>query len=150
MDLARVLRCRRIWPGCRRRQRAPRQGVAEQRVDARRSASQRRAQDARRAQSRLFYEREAGALFAHVQEADEQDVHGRRRRHTYAHIYARAKELVVGYLTNVGNYDYVFQWIFRQDGSFGFEAELQGLILNKTVGDMTCSVCEREAQGGPG
>jgi len=98
----------------------------------------------------FFYEREAGALFAHVQDADEKDVHGRRRRHTCAHIYARAKELVVGYLTNVGNYDYVFQWIFRQDGSFGFEAELQGLILDKTVGDMTCSVCEREAQGGPG
>jgi primary-amine oxidase len=86
----------------------------------------------------FFYEREAGALFAHVQATDQR------------HIYARAKELVAGYVTNVGNYDYVFQWILRQDGSFGFEAELQGMILDKTVADMRCSVCEREAQAGPG
>jgi primary-amine oxidase len=88
----------------------------------------------------FFYERDAGALFAHVQEADER----------VRHIYGRAKELVVGYLTNVGNYDYVFQWVFRQDGSFGFEAQLQGLLLDKTVADVKCSVCERERQGGPG
>ncbi|HVA32917.1 MAG TPA: hypothetical protein VNG31_02140 [Candidatus Baltobacteraceae bacterium] len=86
----------------------------------------------------FFYERENGALFAHVQASDKH------------HIYARAKELVVGYITNVGNYDYIFQWVFRLDGSFGFEGELQGLILNKTVWETKCGVCEREAQGGPG
>ncbi len=86
----------------------------------------------------FFYEREHGALFAHVQASDKR------------HIYARAKELVAGYVTNVGNYDYIFQWVFRLDGSFGFEGELQGLILNKTIRDVTCEVCEREAQGGPG
>jgi primary-amine oxidase len=86
----------------------------------------------------FFYERENGALFAHVQASD--------RRH----IYARAKELVAGYVTNVGNYDYLFTWVFRQDGSFGFQAELQGLVLNKTIFATACGVCEREAQGGPG
>ncbi|HTU68975.1 MAG TPA: hypothetical protein VMF11_01535 [Candidatus Baltobacteraceae bacterium] len=86
----------------------------------------------------FFYERENGALFAHVQASDKR------------HIYARAKELVVGYVTNVGNYDYIFQWIFRLDGSFGFEGELQGMILDKTIADLTCSVCKEEATRGPG
>lgn len=84
----------------------------------------------------FFYERPAGALFAHVQESDKR------------HIYALGKELVAGYITNVGNYDYVFQWVLRQDGSFGFEAELQGMILNKTVADVRCGDCDR--QDGPG
>ena len=72
------------------------------------------------AQRVYFFERDAGALLLHGQ-AD-----GRR-------IYARAKELVVGFVATVGNYDYMFAFAFRRDGSFGFEATLQGLILNKTV-----------------
>lgn len=71
-----------------------------------------------------FFERDAGALLVHEQED------GRR-------IYARAKELVVGLLATVGNYDYMFSFVFRRDGSFGFEATLQGLILNKTVRAVT-------------
>ena len=86
----------------------------------------------------FFYERENGALFAHVQASD--------RRH----IYARAKDLVIGYCVNIGNYDYIFKWVFRLDGSFGFESELQGLILNKTIADTQCTVCEQEAKDGPG
>jgi len=68
-----------------------------------------------------FYERDAGALLGHRQTGD-----GRR-------IYARAKELVVGFVATVGNYDYGFGYVFRLDGSFGFEANLNGLILSKTV-----------------
>lgn len=86
----------------------------------------------------FFYERENGALFAHVQASDKH------------HIYARAKDLVLGYVTNVGNYDYIFKWVLRQDGSFAFEAELQGMILNKTVASTACEVCLAEARGGPG
>lgn len=71
-----------------------------------------------------FFERDAGALLLHEQED------GRR-------IYARAKELVVGFVATVGNYDYMFSFVFRRDGSFGFEATLQGLILNKTVNAVT-------------
>ncbi len=62
-----------------------------------------------------------GALLGHVQDDPEW------------RVYARAKDLVVGFLTIVGNYDYMFEWIFHQDGSFEFRAELLGLILNKTI-----------------
>jgi primary-amine oxidase len=89
--------------------------------------------------NRIFlYERDGGALFAHSQFE-----HGGR-------IYARAKDLVIGFVATVGNYDYVYKWVFRQDGSFAFEAELQGLILNKTVDDITCRTCAAQAEAGPG
>jgi len=42
-----------------------------------------------------------------------------------------ANELVVGFVATVGNYDYVYKWVFREDGSFSFEAELNGLILKQ-------------------
>ena len=77
----------------------------------------------------FFYERDGGALFAHTQVSD-----GHR-------IYARAKELVTGFVSTVGNYDYLYKWVFRQDGTFGFEAQLHGLILNRTIEDETCEVC---------
>jgi primary-amine oxidase len=50
----------------------------------------------------------------------------------------------------VGNYDYVYKWVFRLDGSFSFEGELQGLTLNKTVDDLTCRTCAAQAEAGPG
>lgn len=77
-----------------------------------------------------FYERDAGALLGHRQSGD-----GRR-------IYARAKELVVGFVATIGNYDYGFDYVFRLDGSFGFEANLNGLILNKTVADLQASAAD--------
>jgi primary-amine oxidase len=86
----------------------------------------------------FFYERDNGALLGHVQDDPEW------------RVYARAKDLVVGFLTIVGNYDYMFEWIFHQDGSFEFRAELLGLILNKTISGITCSACAAEALGGPG
>jgi primary-amine oxidase len=85
----------------------------------------------------FFYEQDGGALFAHTQPDD-------------ARIYARAKELVTGFVATVGNYDYLYKWIFREDGTFGFEAELHGLILNKTTEDETCQVCAVQAIKGPG
>jgi primary-amine oxidase len=62
----------------------------------------------------FFYEQDGGGLFAHTQAED-----GSR-------IYARAKELVTGFVATVGNYDYLYKWVFRQDGTFSFEAELHG------------------------
>ena len=71
---------------------------------------------------RIFLvERDAGMLLGHAQLSDD-------RR-----IYARGKELLIGFVATVGNYDYMFSFVFRQDASFGFEANLQGLILHKTV-----------------
>jgi primary-amine oxidase len=89
--------------------------------------------------NRVFiYERDGGGLFAHTQPED-----GSR-------IYARAKELVMGFVATVGNYDYLYKWVFREDGAFSFEAELHGLILNKTIKDETCQVCAVQATQGPG
>jgi len=86
----------------------------------------------------FFYERDGGALFAHTQSSD-----GSR-------IYARAEELVVGFVSTVGNYDYLYKWVFRQDGTFGFESELHGLILNRTIPDTGCKVCATQTEQGPG
>jgi primary-amine oxidase len=89
--------------------------------------------------NRVFlFERDGGALFAHTQ-------YGDRSR-----VYARGKELVVGFIVTLGNYDYLYQWVFRQDGSFGFETQLEGLVLSKTLSPAACQVCAQEAADGPG
>ncbi len=85
----------------------------------------------------FFYERDGGALFAHTQGSD-----GSR-------VYGHGKQLVVGFIATVGNYDYLYKWIFRQDATFGFEADLHGEILNRTITGETCEVCARQAEQGP-
>jgi primary-amine oxidase len=40
-------------------------------------------------------------------------------------------------------------WVFKQDGSFAFEAELAGLILTKFVDRQACGLCQALI-GGPG
>jgi primary-amine oxidase len=83
------------------------------------------------------YERAAGNL-----------MHYRQDELTY---HAGATELVIGFMSSLGNYVYGFNWVFRQDGSFGFEAELAGEILTKFVRADDCEVCKAVAQGpGPG
>lgn len=85
----------------------------------------------------FLFERDGGLLAYHVQDA--------------ARTYVRGKELVVGFITTLGNYDYTCQWIFRQDGSFGFETELNGVIEHMTVDeDQQCEQCLRERSQGPG
>jgi primary-amine oxidase len=74
------------------------------------------------------YERDAGNLMYYEQE-------GRR-------IHARATELVIGVLVSLGNYAYGVNWVFKQDGSFAFEAELAGEVLSKLVAAETCEVCK--------
>ena len=86
----------------------------------------------------FFYERDGGALFAHTQSSD-----GSR-------VYGHGKQLVVGFIATVGNYDYLYKWIFREDATFGFEADLHGEILNRTVAAEACEVCARQAEQGPG
>ena len=66
-------------------------------------------------------------------------------------FHARATELVIGFAVSAGNYVYGFNWIFRQDGSFAFEAELGGEILTRFVAGNACDLCEALAKGpGPG
>jgi primary-amine oxidase len=73
------------------------------------------------------YERDAGNLLYYQQ--------GERR------IAARATELVIGFMVPLGNYTYGLNWVFKQDGSFAFEAELAGEILTELTRAKRCEAC---------
>jgi primary-amine oxidase len=45
----------------------------------------------------------------------------------------RARDLVVSYLSEAGNYEYGFQWIFRQDGAIEMKVQLTGIMSVKAV-----------------
>ncbi len=79
------------------------------------------------------YERDAGLLMYYRQDD--------------ATVQARATELVVGFLASVGNYAYGLNWVFKQDGSFAFEAELAGQILTKLVAAEKCRSCDAMVHG---
>jgi primary-amine oxidase len=68
-----------------------------------------------------IYERDGGMLWKHF----EIEVNHTESR--------RGRELVIGFLAAVGNYDYGINWIFRQDGSMQMQADLTGLMLTKGV-----------------
>ena len=50
-------------------------------------------------------------------------------------------------MVSAGNYLYGFNWVFRQDGAFAFEAEVGGEILTKFVAGKECVICEALAKG---
>ena len=58
----------------------------------------------------------------------------------------RARELVLFSLVTVGNYDYGFNWIFRQDGSLELQAVFSGIMLAKGVAQT--SAAETHDNGG--
>jgi primary-amine oxidase len=45
----------------------------------------------------------------------------------------RARDLAVTYLSEAGNYEYGFQWIFRQDGTIEIKVQLTGIMSVKAV-----------------
>ncbi|HEV2446179.1 MAG TPA: hypothetical protein VGS58_09665, partial [Candidatus Sulfopaludibacter sp.] len=47
----------------------------------------------------------------------------------------RSRELVAGYLTQPGNYEYGFDWIFHQDGTLEVRVALTGIMAVKGVAD---------------
>ena len=49
----------------------------------------------------------------------------------------RARELVLGYVSTVGNYDYAFDWIFHQDGTLEMKIGLTGVMSVKAVAPET-------------
>jgi primary-amine oxidase len=55
----------------------------------------------------------------------------------------RARQLVVQSVFTVGNYDYVFKWVFGQDGALEAQAELTGVGLMKGVTAVKCPACEQ-------
>lgn len=74
-----------------------------------------------------LYERDGGLLWKHF------DINV---EHTESR---RGRELVLGFLAGVGNYDYGINWIFRQDGSMALQADLTGVLLAKGVTQTTMS-----------
>jgi primary-amine oxidase len=62
-----------------------------------------------------IYERDGGILWRH-------GLHSRR-----------ARQLVLAGFAQVDNYDYVFQWIFSQDGAIDVEVLLSGIVNYNTV-----------------
>ncbi len=67
-----------------------------------------------------IYERDGGLLWKH---SDGETAESRR-----------ARELVISWITTLGNYDYGFNWVFHQDGSLEMEILVTGLMLAKGVG----------------
>jgi primary-amine oxidase len=45
----------------------------------------------------------------------------------------RARDLVVSYLSEAGNYEYGFEWIFHQDGTLEMKVQLTGIMSVKAV-----------------
>ena len=45
----------------------------------------------------------------------------------------RARQLVVSFITTIGNYDYGVNWIFHQDGTLEVDTALTGIMLPKGV-----------------
>jgi primary-amine oxidase len=80
-----------------------------------------------------LYERDAGNLISYQEEGQA--------------VHARATELVIGSFVSLGNYLFAFNWVFREDGLLGFEAELSGTILTKFVAATDCDSCAAIAQG---
>ncbi len=66
-----------------------------------------------------LYERDGGLLWKHY----DMYAGGSEAR--------RARELVLGFVTTISNYDYGINWIFRQDGTLELSAELTGIMLAK-------------------
>ena len=48
-----------------------------------------------------------------------------------------ARNLAVKYFTKIGNYDYGFKWVFREDGTIDLKAELTGIVGIKAVNRTT-------------
>jgi primary-amine oxidase len=64
-----------------------------------------------------LYERDAGIAWKHGNEA------------------RRARELVLSFLTEVGNYEYGFDWVFHQDGTLAVRVAMTGVMAVKGVAD---------------
>lgn len=64
-----------------------------------------------------LYERDAGISWKHADNT------------------RRARELVLSFLSEAGNYEYGFDWVFHQDGALEMRVALTGIMSVKGVGD---------------
>jgi primary-amine oxidase len=76
-----------------------------------------------------LYEQDGGLLWKHYDETS-----GKA-------IIRRARQLVIGTVVTVGNYDYGVNWVFHQDGTLEAKVELTGILLVKGVTPQTCATC---------
>lgn len=74
-----------------------------------------------------IYERDGGMLWKHFETYSGQNES------------RRARELVIGFIATIGNYDYAVSWIFHQDGVLEVDAALSGIMLPKGVGETKVS-----------
>lgn len=72
-----------------------------------------------------LYERDGGLLWKHFE------------YYSNSNDSRRARELVLFSVVTVGNYDYGFNWIFRQDGTLELQAVLSGIMLTRGVHTVT-------------
>jgi primary-amine oxidase len=87
-----------------------------------------------RLRNRIYlYQRDAGNLLYY-----------RQREYVF---HARSTELVIGFVSSIGNYVYAFNWVFKQDGSFDCEIELAGEILTKVAATQQCEICTILSKG---
>lgn len=68
-----------------------------------------------------LYERDGGLLWKHVDEKTE------------INQSRRARDLVLAFITTVGNYEYGFNWIFHQDGTLEMDVQLTGIMEPKAL-----------------
>ena len=68
-----------------------------------------------------LYERDGGLLWKHYDSGSDRNES------------RRGQDLVLAYVATVGNYDYAFQWVFRQDGSLAVECLLTGIMTVKGI-----------------
>ncbi|GGJ24563.1 primary-amine oxidase [Deinococcus roseus] len=74
-----------------------------------------------------IYERDGGLLFRHM-DPDNLKV-----------ISRRARELCLSAVSTVGNYDYLFTWVFQQDGRIKVEVSLTGIMATRGIADSSTS-----------
>jgi primary-amine oxidase len=73
-----------------------------------------------------LYERDGGVLWKHVDYTSLPFVHNESRR---------ARQLVLSWFANVGNYEYGFNWIFHQDGMLEMEVNLTGIMAARGMNE---------------
>lgn len=71
-----------------------------------------------------LYERDGGVLWKHVDYSSFPFTHNESRR---------ARDLVLSWFANVGNYEYGFNWIFHQDGTLEMEVQLTGIMAARAI-----------------
>ncbi|MEN3334707.1 MAG: primary-amine oxidase [Blastocatellia bacterium] len=71
-----------------------------------------------------LYERDGGVLWKHADYSSFPFMHNESRR---------ARDLVLSWFANVGNYEYGFNWIFHQDGVLEMEVQLTGIMAARAI-----------------